>query len=315
VPVADGREALVLALALLLAWGLDLAFGEPRDELHPVAWLGRLAGPVGRWLRQRSPAVAMAGGTLAWWGAALALGAGAWALQAAIVVSLPVWLAVPVMALLLKPMFAWRMLRDEVAAVEDALARADGGEAAARERLSRLVSRDVGRFDAGALRETAIETLSENLCDSVIAPLFWAVVAGLPGAVVYRMANTLDAMWGYRGPWEWAGKWSARADDVLSWAPARLTALLLLRPAVSLSMWRTLRVQAKFTPSPNGGWPMGAMALRLGVRLGKPGVYVLNEGAAVPRADHVAQALRHAGRAAWAGALLAAVGCAGRAWW
>ncbi|WP_143760170.1 CobD/CbiB family cobalamin biosynthesis protein, partial [Colwellia marinimaniae] len=91
---------------------------------------------------------------------------------------------------------------------------------------------DVQPLDATAVRESAIESLAENLSDSVIAPLFWFVLLGLPGAALYRFANTADAMWGYPGMrggryWQWAGKWAARADDVLSWLPARLTALLL----------------------------------------------------------------------------------------
>jgi len=134
-----------------------------------------------------------------------------------------------VLALLLKPLLAWRMLRDEVQAVEDALAVSlDAG----RQRLSRIVSRDTRALTETEVRESAIETLAENLNDSVVAPVFWFVLLGLPGAVVYRFANTADAMWGYRGMhngryWEWAGKWAARADDVLSWLPARVTALLL----------------------------------------------------------------------------------------
>ena len=132
----------------------------------------------------------------------------------------------------------------------------------------------------------------------MFAPLFWYALFGLPGAAVYRFANTLDAMWGYRGAWEWAGKWSARADDVLSWLPARLTAALLMPTP-------RLFAQARLTPSPNGGWPMGAMALRLGVRLRKPGVYALNDAAPSPQAAHVQRALACAGRAAWIAALLA----------
>ena len=305
----DPSEVLILVLALLLAWGIDLCFGEPRDALHPVAWLGRLARPLGLRLRAGRPAMALAGGAVAWLSMALAIGGGAWMLQVA-VCRWPMVVAAPVMALLLKPMFAWRMLRDEVAAVESALLADD--LAAARERLARLVSRDVSGFSPQELRETAIETLSENLNDSVVAPLFWYVVAGLPGAAVYRLANTLDAMWGYRGPWEWAGKWAAIADDVLGWLPARLTALLLC-PTLLPAGWRALYRQARRTPSPNGGWPMGAMALRLRVRLGKPGVYLLNDRAAPPRARHMALALRHASAAAWGGLGLAVLGCAWRA--
>jgi adenosylcobinamide-phosphate synthase len=141
-----------------------------------------------------------------------------------------------------------------------------------------------------------------------VAPLFWFVLLGLPGAAVYRFANTADAMWGYRGErngrdWSWFGKWAARADDVLSWLPARLTVLLL-----ALAAWRWPRGvagEARRTPSPNSGWPMAAMALLLGVRLAKPGTYALNgEGRSAEAAD-TQQAARWGGRA-----VLATAACA-----
>jgi adenosylcobinamide-phosphate synthase len=118
----------------------------------------------------------------------------------------------------------------------------------------------------------------------------------LPAAALYRFANTADAMWGYRDRWEWAGKWAARADDVLSYLPARLTALLL-----ALSGWRSpsgLRAVARLTPSPNSGWPMGMLALGLGVRLSKPGVYALNAAAQEPSVTHTERAIKICSRAA-----------------
>ena len=307
-PAFTHPHTIVLALALLLAWVLDALFGEPPNAWHPVAWLGGVLWPLGCRLRMLPPNTAFWGGTVSWLLVAGGLGALSWWLQVRLLAWSP-WLAAPVLALLLKPTLAWRMLRDEVLAVEDALGL---GLEPARERLARLVSRDLTGFDEEELRETAIETLAENLNDSVIAPLFWFALAGLPGAVVYRFANTADAMWGYRGVWEWAGKWAARADDVLSWVPARITALGLY-PAWRPTAWRALRRQASRTPSPNGGWPMGAMALRLGVRLAKPGVYVLNETGAEPSARNLAQALACAGTVAWVGMLLAALSWLARA--
>ncbi|MGY4829579.1 adenosylcobinamide-phosphate synthase CbiB [Sphaerotilaceae bacterium SBD11-9] len=301
-------HALVLALALLLAWALDALFGEPRDALHPVAWLGKLLWPLGCRLRVLAPTPAFWGGALSWLVLAGSLGAVAWWLQTRLL-GLSAWWAAPLLALLIKPTLAWRKLRDEVLAVEDALAE---GLEPARERLSQLVSRDLSGLNEEALRETAIETLAENLNDSVIAPLFWFAVAGLPGAVLYRFANTADAMWGYHGVWEFAGKWAARADDVLSWLPARITALSLY-PAWKAANWRSLRRQAGRTPSPNGGWAMGAMALRLGVRLAKPGVYVLNETGASPSSRNMVQALGYAALAAWASMLLVVLSWVARA--
>ena len=297
-------------MALPLAWALDLCFGEPRSAWHPVAWMGSSLAPVGRLLLRCSAGWAFFGGALAWLVGAAAIALGASALQSHLIELSP-WFGAPLLAVVLKPMFAWRMLRDEVAGVEAALG---ASVEAGRAQLARIVSRDVTVLDAQGVRETAIESLAENLNDSFVAPLFWYAVAGLPGAAVYRFANTLDAMWGYRGRWEWAGKWSAHADDVLSWVPARLTAMLL-RPCLRWRYWQLLRNEARHTPSPNGGWPMGAMALRLGVRLRKPGFYALNAAAPSPSADHVAQALRFATHAAWAAVVLAMLATAARANW
>ena len=183
--------------------------------------------------------------------------------------------------------------------------------AAGRERLAWLVSRDVTQLDAHRVRESAVSTLAENLNDSVIAPLFWFAIAGLPGAALYRYANTADAMWGYLGTrdgrvWTWAGKWAARADDVLSWAPARLTALVLCLLAGGRG-WTEVAANARKTPSPNGGWPMGAMALGLDIRLAKPGVYLLHPQGRLAQAADTDRALRLCARAV---AVMALMACA-----
>lgn len=281
-----------LLLALWLALGIDWRWGEPALAWHPVVWMGRYLGACGRYLKTWPPVAAFAGGVLAWCVGATAVGGLAFWLQWLFVrqlLRLDILAAgeglagaalVLLLALLLKPMLAWRMLRDEVLAVEAAL---QTSLATGRERLSWLVSRDVSRLSEDEVRESAIESLAENLNDSVVAPVFWFVLFGLPGAAVYRFANTADAMWGYRGEWEWAGKWAARADDVLSWLPARLTAALLWLVAGEFR-FAGLRREAAQTPSPNSGWPMAAMALALGVRLRKPAVYTLNTAGRAPQA-------------------------------
>ena len=268
------------AMALLMAVWLDRLVGEPPERVHPVVWMGKVLRWWGERLAPLSPRAAdwkcFWSAALVWCALAAMVVAFFWGLQWA-ALQLHWLLATALVALLLKPLFAWRMLCDEVLAVEAALARSlpEG-----RERLARLVSRDVAQLDALQVRESAIESLAENLNDSVVAPLFWFALLGLPGAALYRFANTADAMWGYPGMrggryWQWAGKWAARADDVLSWLPARITALLLALTVRGLPL-RTLARQARKTPSPNSGWPMAAMSMALGVRLAKPGVYVLN---------------------------------------
>jgi adenosylcobinamide-phosphate synthase len=294
--------AWTVVIALLFAFCLDRWFGEPSQRWHPVVWMGRYLGFMGGWIapREALPAPnwrAFWAGALAWYGGAALAGLAAVVLQRA-ALHLDPALAGLLIGLLLKPMLSWRMLRSEVTDVETALAQSlDAG----RLQLGRLVSREVMQLDEAQVRESAIESLAENLNDSVVAPVFWFLVAGLPGAVIYRFANTADAMWGYKGfragaDWEWAGKWAARADDVLSWIPARITALLLAVLAGGLPFAR-LRREAAVTPSPNSGWPMAAMALALGTRLRKPGAYSLNEGAASPDASATARALQLADRA------------------
>lgn len=271
-----GPASLVVPSAMMVAVFIDTTLGEPPTAVHPVVWMGKFLNRWGRGMPERAAARAFFGGALGWLVGATVFAGVAWAVSRGVrwmAEGLSPWPRLGVTALaggvLLKPLLAWRLLRSEVLAVESAL-----GESleAGRARVAHLASRDTGALTAAQVRETAIESLAENLNDSVIAPLFWFAVAGLGGATLYRFANTADAMWGYRGRWEWAGKWAARADDVLSWIPARLTAAALLPP----HRWVELCREARRTASPNGGWPMGAMALRLGVRLGKPGVYLLN---------------------------------------
>ncbi|MET3440077.1 adenosylcobinamide-phosphate synthase [Variovorax paradoxus] len=299
------------AAALWLALAIDRWLGEPAARWHPVVWMGHYLG----WFGTRIAPQAVDAkprdlplflkGALAWCVGAVLAGTVALAVQAIAVRWLPGWATALVLALALKPLFAWRMLRGEVLAVEAALAVS---LEAGRAQLARLVSRDVSTLSEREVRESAIESLAENLNDSLVAPVFWFVLLGLPGAAVYRFANTADAMWGYRGErngrdWTWFGKWAARADDVLSWLPARLTVLLL---ALAAWQWpRGLALEARRTPSPNSGWPMAAMALLLGVRLAKPGVYALNaEGRRAEAADTLRSAL-------WGGrAMLALAVCA-----
>ncbi|WP_201451446.1 adenosylcobinamide-phosphate synthase CbiB [Hydrogenophaga sp. BPS33] len=299
--------SIVAPLALLVALALDGAWGEPPARWHPVVGIGRYLSFMGQRIAPpATPTVAAAAAAFAL--RAFLLGALAWCLGASAMVALafalvsamaawPWWLQAVVLGVLLKPLLAWRMLRDEVRAVEAALGTS---LQAGRERLSWLVSRDTSALSAQQVRESAIESLAENLNDSVVAPLFWFAIAGLPGAALYRFANTADAMWGYRGErhgrdWTWAGKWAARADDVLSWLPARLTGVLLglLGAAPRL---RALPAQARRTPSPNSGWPMAAMALALDVRLSKPGVYELHGDGHLAQSGDTAQALQLAGR-------------------
>jgi adenosylcobinamide-phosphate synthase len=200
-------------------------------------------------------------------------------------------------AVLLKPVFAYRNLRRAVIEVKEALAANDLAEA---RRLAgwHLVSRDVSQLTGAEVAGAAIESLAENLTDSVIAPLLAYLSGGLPAAWAYRFANTADAMWGYRtAEFEQLGKFPARLDDALNWLPARLTGWLLVaaaRPAGghSQNAARTMLTQYHRTPSLNAGWTMSAMAGALEVTLSKRDTYELAGGLNAPDVRDIDRALK-----------------------
>ena len=292
-------------MSIILALLIDRCWGEPPARLHPVVWMGHYLKLAGKGLPDRGSKMAFFLGS-AYWLAGAAVVAAVYGYAGLVLARLPLWLDVSLTALLLKPLFALRMLLGEVAAVEQSLTQ---GIDSGRARLALIVSRDTTQLDSSEVRESALESLAENLSDSVIAPLFWFAIFGLAGAAVYRFANTADAMWGYRGRWEWAGKFAARTDDLLNLVPARITALgLLLAGPNRIAVLRRLPQEAARTASPNSGWPMGALALSLNVRLRKPRVYALNVNGSAPSAQDTATGLRRAEATAWVVALLLALG-------
>jgi adenosylcobinamide-phosphate synthase len=261
----------VLALALVL----DLAFSEPPTPLHPVVWIGRLAG----WLEQRAPrdqalAELTYGATLTV--AVVGSSAAAAVIAQRLIGGMPSILHPVLLAVALKPTFALRALLEAGEAVRQPLAHGD--LPAARQQLRSLVSRDTSDLSTELVASAAVESLAENASDSLVAPWLFYAVGGLPAAYAYRAANTLDAMIGYRGRYEWLGKAAAHLDDALNWLPARLTALLIA--LASEQPVRALAIAARdhgLTDSPNAGWPMAAMAGALGVQLEKVGHYRLGD--------------------------------------
>jgi len=267
---------------LPLAVGWDLLLGEPPDHLHPVVWIGNVARAIEERAPQEGAARQLAYGATLAFGPPLA--------YAALVVRVGRWLHPwPVAALalgvpLLKSTFAIGELRRAGERVRAPLAVGD--LAAARAELGWLVSRDASTLSAPLIAAAATESLAENLSDAIVAPLCYWAIFGLPGAVAYRAINTLDAMVGYHGRYEWLGKVAARLDDAANVVPARFTAILLIGAAATLGedaprALAILRRDARATESPNAGWPMAATAGALGVELEKVGHYRLGAGGAV----------------------------------
>ncbi|NTV12276.1 MAG: cobalamin biosynthesis protein, partial [Zoogloea sp.] len=251
---------LTLAAGLLL----DRLLGEPR-RLHPLVGFGRLAGAIERGMRR------LGGGRLA--------GLAAWSLAV-----LP-WVALAALSRSPHPLAAalvdvgllyfalgGQSLCEHAEAVATPLAAGD--LPAARTRVGWIVSRDTSALDEEGVARAAVESVLENGNDAVFGTLFWFLLLGGPGALLFRLANTLDAMWGYRTPrylhFGWA---AARLDDVLNYLPARLTALtyaLLGRTRRALACWRA---QAPHWDSPNAGPVMAAGAGALGILLGGAAIY------------------------------------------
>ncbi len=277
----------LLFLALALLW--DLLLGEPPEKLHPVVWMGRAGG----WLALRAPA-----GREVVFGWALALGlpllsallGGLALLAAARVHPIATLLAG---AFLLKSSFALRALDRAARRVAEPLEAGD--LEGARKALPALVGRNPAGLDRGQIASAAIESVAENFVDSVLAPLFWFALLspaglGVEAALLYRAVNTLDATVGY--PHLAVGRGAAALDTALNWLPARLAgpllALLSENPGLS---WRVINRDREEPPGHNGGWPMTAAAGALGVRLEKPGAYILGEEFPPPGARDIRRAL------------------------
>ncbi len=279
---ADGGAT--LALALLVAFSLDVLIGDPpwlyRRLLHPVAAFGRLAEVAEAKLNQAS----RGRGMLIWRGllvtvALVSLASALGWVLAMLAHRLPAGAVVE--GLIASSLIAYRGLHDHVREVARGLARSlEAGRAAA----AKLVGRDPQSLDAAGIARAAVESLAENLSDAVVAPLFYFTLFGLPGLFAYKAINTLDSMIGYRNArYEAFGKATARLDDAANWLPARLTALLVLAAALLMpgaSARRTLSTvlrDASRHRSPNAGWPEAAVAGALGFALGGPRRYGAHE--------------------------------------
>jgi adenosylcobinamide-phosphate synthase len=268
--------ALVIFISALV---LDIAAGEAPNRFHPVAWLGSL---ISLQLRLRPDSK---GGQLAWGIAMVVL--------TILCITVPLYFAISyleslnyivyivISAYLLKNTFSLRGLWQAVEKVKEDLL--SDSVACARSNVTALVQRDPSNLDQRQLISAAIESCAENLCDSFVAPLVYFAIFGLPGAIIYRIVNTFDAMIGYHGEWEYTGKFAARFDDLLNYVPARLSAFSIILAAAicrakAACAWRTMWSQHGRTESPNAGWTIGAMAGSLGVMLEKAGHYSLGIG-------------------------------------
>lgn len=250
--------------------GLDLLFGDPYYAAHPVRLMGTSL--------ERMEALLRGAGLDSYFGGMLLflLLAFLWVGGVSLLVFfLPDIVRTAVVAFLIYSLLALRDLLRHAWDVETAAANGDLERS--RAAIRKLVGRDTSRMDLAACRRAAIESLSENLTDGFISPIFWYALAGLPGLVLFKVVSTMDSMVGYKTPtylrFGWCG---ARLDDAMNWLPARLTWLLLAGVAGLLPGYsgrKSLLVgfrQHAVVPGPNSGWPEAATAGALERRLVGP---------------------------------------------
>ena len=255
-----GLHLTVLVALMAAGIAVDWLLGEMR-RWHPLVGFGHCANVIENKLN--SGALRRAKGVLAWTVAVLPpVMLAAWVIETLMAVS--VLAAAAVHVALLYFSLGLRSLRDHMLPIAQALTRGD--LELARNLTSRIVTRDTRRAKEPDLAKAAVESLLENGNDAVFGTLFWFIVAGGPGALLFRLANTLDAMWGYRNTRFHAFGWAAaRIDDGLNWVPARLTALSYTLLGDARCAWQCWKTQAAAWTSPNAGPVMsaGAGALRL----------------------------------------------------
>jgi adenosylcobinamide-phosphate synthase len=284
---------LVLVLSVVLAIGLDLVLGDPKNRYHPTVWIGTLIGKFVPLIRSSNPASEKLGGMILVVSVATLVAVLAFYIDQAfaylnhldlIEFSKILVLATSVLAigLLLKTTIAVKGMQRHASQIMDSLSRNDLDDA--RAKLSMIVKRNTKNLDKQHIISATLESISENTVDGITGPLFYFAFFGLVGAFVYRTVNTVDSMIGYKTDlFRNLGWFGANCDKVLNFVPSRLTSLIMILASIIVGgNWKhSLEVMKRDGPkteSPNAGYPMATMAGALGVKFEKLDHYVLGDG-------------------------------------
>ena len=279
---------------LFMAVIIDLALGDPPNKLHPTAWIGTTI----MWMKHLTP---KSNTSRFLYGAFIAITIPTvWATLSYLVGHLALLLSeivyIAVTALILKTTFSIRLLHKTAFKIKSLLVNDNLEEV--RLEMAALVSRNTANMTHKQAIAATIESVSENVTDSMVAPILAFAIFGLPGAVAYRAINTLDSMIGYRGEYEYLGKVSARLDDLVNFIPARLAALTLWFSSIILpglnykSAWNIMIRDHGKTSSPNAGWTMSVIAGALGIALAKEGEYSLGDNNNILKTEYISRAVK-----------------------
>lgn len=278
-----------ILIIILLSLFIDLLFGELPSKIHPVVWMGKMIDILNDFFKSYHGRI---------WGMVLTIVVViTFTLATYVLISLSVInniLFIFVSSIILSTTFAINVLIRSALDIKKDLETDIG---TARKNMSYLVSRDTESLSREEIVSATVETLTENITDSVTAPIFYALIFWVPGAVFYRVVNTLDAMVGYKKPDTLEIGWfPARLDDVLNYLPARITGLIMVLGAMVLGMdwknsYRIMRRDARKPQSPNSGFTMAAAAGALGIKLKKIGYYEVGDDLNSLRIDKISEAI------------------------
>ena len=282
-------------LIFVLAFLIDVVFGEFPDRFHPTVWIGKAIAFFKPKFKSANPRIEKINGVIL-------------CVLVILIVAVPVglllfgirlffgWIPyIVVSAVLLQTTFAIKCMRQYTVPIAEAIRNKDFDKA--RQRLYYIVRRDPTKLSEQQIVSAAVESIAESTTDGITTPFFFFALFGVPGAFAFRVINTLDSMIGYKDEEHLNIGWfSAKLDTIANYIPARLTAVLMVAAAGLLGenwreSWRILQRDKTKTNSVNAGWTMSAMAGALGVQLEKSGHYALGDKGDISP-EHITRALR-----------------------
>lgn len=261
-------EIITIILPLLVGWSADMLFGDPQWLPHPIIGFGKIISWGERKLNHKNKRK-LKGALFSL--LLIALTFGITYIFILFLNGIHLYLGTLISSIIVFYCLAGKTLITEV---KNTFIAVNESLELGRIHVSRIVGRDTSQLNEQQIKTAALETLSENLSDGVIAPLFWYMLLGVPGMLAYKMINTLDSMIGYKNErYKEFGCWAARIDDVANYIPSRLTSFMMVIVSGKLSVFSFIRKYSRQHASPNSGYPEAALAGILNCQFGGPNIY------------------------------------------